>query len=68
MRGKSKREIENELDYVKAMISKVGKDKADLEAELDRLKTRKKRLTAELQRFQDEEEDGRIFFGVHSDY
>jgi len=64
--GKSKRELEKELDYVKAMISKVGKDKADLEAELDRLKTRKKRLTAELQRLQDEENDGRIFFGYSS--
>ncbi|MEK5499623.1 hypothetical protein [Bacillus sp. FSL M8-0168] len=66
--GKSKRELVRELDYVKAMISKVGKDKADLEAELDRLKTRKRRLTGELQRLQNEEDDGRIFFGVHSEY
>ncbi|WP_404408768.1 hypothetical protein [Jeotgalibacillus malaysiensis] len=60
MFGKSKKELEKEMDYVKAMISKVGKDKAELEAELERLNTRKKRLTAELAKFQTEEENNRI--------
>nr|WP_259545949.1 hypothetical protein [Heyndrickxia oleronia] len=60
MFGKSKRELEKEMDYVKAMISKVGKDKVELEAELERLNTRKKRLTKELSKFQ-VEEDNRIY-------
>ncbi|MGI2792223.1 hypothetical protein [Bacillus cytotoxicus] len=66
MRGKSKRDLEKELVYVNSMISKVGKEKAELEAELDRLKTRKKRVTAELQKLKDAEHDGRVFFGYNS--
>ncbi|UDK98382.1 hypothetical protein EYB33_19850 [Lysinibacillus sphaericus] len=58
--SKSKRELEKEMDYVNGMISKVGKDKAVLEAELERLRTRKKRLSAELSKIKAEEENNRI--------
>jgi hypothetical protein len=57
---KTTRELENELLKINSKISEVGKLKAQAEMDLEILKTKKKRITAELMKRKADEESNRI--------